>query len=162
MLTRLPRTPASSRPMSDLRLNKPELRIEVNRERPPTWASAVEWWPGAGGNHAGQPAGHAKRDAEQVRRDRADPGIRAATRRRTSTASMCAAATTMIPLSALVKTRESVSPRELNHFGQRRSVPSRPTWRPTIRWARRWCSWTRRRQGAQDGLHRPNGTSREN
>ncbi|MGH8848142.1 MAG: efflux RND transporter permease subunit, partial [Polaromonas sp.] len=29
---------------------------------------------------------------------------------------------TMIPLSALVKVRESVSPRELNHFGQRRSV----------------------------------------
>jgi multidrug efflux pump len=28
----------------------------------------------------------------------------------------------MIPLSAVVKTRESVSPRELNHFGQRRSV----------------------------------------
>jgi multidrug efflux pump len=29
---------------------------------------------------------------------------------------------TMIPLSALVKVRESVSPRELNHFGQRRSA----------------------------------------
>ena len=29
---------------------------------------------------------------------------------------------TMIPLSALIKARESVSPRELNHFGQRRSV----------------------------------------
>jgi len=29
---------------------------------------------------------------------------------------------TMIPLSSLVKIRESVSPRELNHFGQRRSV----------------------------------------
>jgi multidrug efflux pump len=29
---------------------------------------------------------------------------------------------TMIPLSSLVKVRESVSPRELNHFGQRRSV----------------------------------------
>jgi len=28
----------------------------------------------------------------------------------------------VIPLSALVKVRESVSPRELNHFGQRRSV----------------------------------------
>ena len=28
----------------------------------------------------------------------------------------------MIPLSAMVKVRESVSPRELNHFGQRRSV----------------------------------------
>jgi multidrug efflux pump len=28
----------------------------------------------------------------------------------------------MIPLSALVKVRESVSPRELNHFGQRRSA----------------------------------------
>src|SRR5205085_7947017 len=29
---------------------------------------------------------------------------------------------TMIPLSALVKVNESVSPRELNHFGQRRSA----------------------------------------
>ena len=28
----------------------------------------------------------------------------------------------MIPLGALVKVRESVSPRELNHFGQRRSA----------------------------------------
>jgi multidrug efflux pump len=29
---------------------------------------------------------------------------------------------TMVPLSSLVKVRESVSPRELNHFNQRRSV----------------------------------------
>jgi multidrug efflux pump len=28
----------------------------------------------------------------------------------------------MVPLSALVTVRESVSPRELNHFGQRRSA----------------------------------------
>ena len=28
----------------------------------------------------------------------------------------------MIPLSALVNVREAVSPRELNHFNQRRSV----------------------------------------
>jgi multidrug efflux pump len=47
----------------------------------------------------------------------------------------------MIPLSALVKLREIVVPRELNHFGQRRSRPSPPTCRPTTRWARRWTSW---------------------
>ena len=29
---------------------------------------------------------------------------------------------TMVPLSSLVKVREAVSPRELNHFNQRRSV----------------------------------------
>jgi multidrug efflux pump len=46
---------------------------------------------------------------------------------------------TMIPLSALVKARESVSPRELNHFGQRAPVAITANLRPTIRWARR-CS----------------------
>jgi multidrug efflux pump len=38
---------------------------------------------------------------------------------------------TMVPLSSLVKVRESVSPRELNHFNQRRSVTITANLSPT-------------------------------
>ena len=47
---------------------------------------------------------------------------------------------TMIPLASLVKTREVVVPRDLNHFASGARPPSRPTCRPT-RWVRRSPSW---------------------
>ena len=124
MLDEMAKNPGIVQPDVDLRLNKPEMRIEVDR--------ATRRRPGRerrrGGahrrDHAGRPQRHALQARRRaVRRDRADRRPAAAPRRRTSTASTCAAAATpMVPLSALVKVRESVSPRELNHFGQRRSV----------------------------------------
>jgi multidrug efflux pump len=48
---------------------------------------------------------------------------------------------TMIPLSSLVKVRESVVPRELNHFGQRRSVSITANLAADYSLGRRWTSW---------------------
>ncbi|KQO25803.1 efflux RND transporter permease subunit [Acidovorax sp. Leaf78] len=110
-------------PDIDLRLNKPELRIEVNRERAADLgvsvdvvAKAIETMLG------GRTVTRYKRDAEQY-----DVIVQTAARGRTTpenidTIYVRGRNDSMIPLSSLVKVRESVSPRELNHFGQRRSA----------------------------------------
>lgn len=107
----------------DLRLNKPELRIDVNREKASdlgvsvdTVARAIETMLG------GRLVTRYKKESDQydvivqtqsVGRDTPDDIERIFVRGRNDT---------MIPLSSLVTVRESVSPRELNHFGQRRAV----------------------------------------
>ena len=107
----------------DLRLNKPELRINVNREKASdlgvsvdTVARAIETMLG------GRLVTRYKKESDQydvivqtqsVGRDTPDDIERIFVRGRNDT---------MIPLSSLVTVRESVSPRELNHFGQRRAV----------------------------------------
>ncbi|WP_431096677.1 efflux RND transporter permease subunit [Polaromonas aquatica] len=107
----------------DLRLNKPELRIAVERDKAADLGVSVEVVAKAietllGGRNVTR----YKRDGEQYDvivqtqasgRTTPDDIDRIYVRGRNDT---------MIPLSALVKVRESVSPRELNHFGQRRSV----------------------------------------
>lgn len=110
-------------PDVDLRLNKPELRIEVNRERAADLgvsvdvvAKAIETMLG------GRTVTRYKRDAEQY-----DVIVQTEARDRTTpenidTIYVRGRNDAMIPLSSLVKVRESVSPRELNHFGQRRSA----------------------------------------
>ena len=108
---------------ADLRLNKPELRIDVNREKASdlgvnvdTVARAIETMLG------GRLVTRYKKDSDQydvivqtqsVGRDTPDDIERIFVRGRNDT---------MIPLSSLVTVRESVSPRELNHFGQRRAA----------------------------------------
>ncbi|WP_042424064.1 efflux RND transporter permease subunit [Comamonas granuli] len=117
------KNPGIVSPDVDLRLNKPELRIEVDRERAADLgvgvdvvARAVETMLG------GRTVTRYKRDAEQfdvivqtADADRRTPqdidGIYVRGR-----------GDAMIPLSSLVRVHESVSPRELNHFGQRRSA----------------------------------------
>jgi multidrug efflux pump len=110
-------------PDTDLRLNKPEIYLEVDRERAADAgisvdqvARTVETMLG------GRNVTRFKRDAEQydviVQTDatgRARPNDieRLFVRGRDNR---------MIPLSSLVTVREAVSPRELNHFNQRRSV----------------------------------------
>ena len=108
---------------TDLRLNKPELRIEVNRERAADLgvsvdvvAKAIETMLG------GRTVTRYKRDAEQY-----DVIVQTEARGRTTpenidTIYVRGRNEAMIPLSSLVNVRESVSPRELNHFGQRRSA----------------------------------------
>jgi multidrug efflux pump len=110
-------------PDVDLRLNKPELRIEVDRDKAADMgvsvqvvAKALETMLG------GRQVTRYKRDAEQY-----DVIVQTEARGRTTPENIDSINVrghndTMIPLSALVKVRESVSPRELNHFGQRRSV----------------------------------------
>ena len=108
---------------TDLRLNKPEIKMEVDRERAAdlgigvdTIARAVETMLG------GRKVTRYKREGEQYDvivqtnpsgRDTPDDIEKIFVRGKNDA---------MIPLSALVKIREVVVPRELNHFGQRRSA----------------------------------------
>ena len=108
---------------TDLRLNKPEIKLEVDRERAADMgvgvdviARTVETVLG------GRRVTRFKRDGEQYDvivqtnasgRDAPDDIEKVFVRGRGEA---------MIPMSALVKIREVVVPRELNHFGQRRSA----------------------------------------
>jgi multidrug efflux pump len=123
MLDEIAKNPGIVSPDVDLRLNKPELRIEVDRDKAADMgvsvqvvAKALETMLG------GRQVTRYKRDAEQY-----DVIVQTEARGRTTpenidTIYVRGRNDTMIPLSALVTVRESVSPRELNHFGQRRSV----------------------------------------
>ena len=108
---------------TDLRLNKPEIKLEVDRERAADMgvgvdliARAVETMLG------GRKVTRYKRDGEQY-----DVIVQTNPTGRTAPDDIGkifvrGKADVMIPLSALVKIREVVVPRELNHFGQRRSA----------------------------------------
>ncbi|EHL20967.1 MULTISPECIES: efflux RND transporter permease subunit [unclassified Acidovorax] len=122
-LAEMARNPGIVGPDVDLRLNKPELRIEVNRERAADLgvgvdvvAKAIETMLG------GRTVTRYKRDAEQY-----DVIVQTAASGRSTPENIDSIYVrgrndAMIPLSSLVNVRESVSPRELNHFGQRRSA----------------------------------------
>ena len=123
ILAEMARNPGFVAPDTDLRLNKPELFIEVDRDRAADAgvsvdqvARTVETMLG------GRAVTRYKRGADQydvlvqtdsAGRTRPEDIERLFVRGRNDA---------MVPLSALVKVRESVSPRELNHFNQRRSV----------------------------------------
>jgi multidrug efflux pump len=108
---------------SDLRLNKPEIKLEVDRERAADMgvgvdliARAVETMLG------GRKVTRYKREGEQydvivqtnpTGRETPDDIEKIFVRGKGDA---------MIPLSALVTIKEVVVPRELNHFGQRRSA----------------------------------------
>ena len=108
---------------TDLRLNKPEVRMDVDRERAADMgvsvdaiARTVETMLG------GRVVTRFKQDGEQydvvvqtdsVQRSAPDDIDRLFVRGRNDA---------MIPLASLVQVREVVVPRELNHFGQRRSA----------------------------------------
>ncbi|MBI3369875.1 MAG: efflux RND transporter permease subunit, partial [Burkholderiales bacterium] len=123
MLVEIGKQPGFIAPDTDLRLNKPELFLEVDRERAADQgvsvdqvARTVETMLG------GRQVTRYKRGADQfdvivqtdvAGRARPEDIERLFVRGRNDA---------MLPLSSLVKVRESVSPRELNHFNQRRSV----------------------------------------
>ena len=123
MMDEIAKNPGIVSPDVDLRLNKPELRIEVVRDKAADLGVSVEVVAKAietvlGGRNVTR----YKRDAEQY-----DVIVQTEARGRTTPEDIeriyvRGRNDTMIPLSALVRVRESVSPRELNHFGQRRSV----------------------------------------
>ncbi len=108
---------------TDLRLNKPEVRLEVDRERAADAGVPVEQVARAVESlMGGRNVTRYKREGEQYDvvvqaaasgRDTSDDIERIFVRGRNDT---------MVPLSALVRIREVVVPRELNHFGQRRSA----------------------------------------
>ena len=107
----------------DLRLNKPEISLEVDRERAADLgipvdviARAVETAMG------GRSVTQYKREGEKY-----DVVVQTEAKNRNTPLDVekifvRGRADTMVPLSALVKMKEVVVPRELNHFAQRRSV----------------------------------------
>jgi len=123
MLDEIGKNPGIISPDVDLRLNKPELRIEVDRDKAADLgvgvdvvAKALETMLG------GRIVTRYKRDADQY-----DVIVQTQPSGRTTPEAIDQINVrgrneTMIPLSALVKVSENVSPRELNHFGQRRSA----------------------------------------
>ncbi len=123
MMAEIAKNPGIISPDVDLRLNKPELRIAVNRERAADLgvsvevvAKAIETMLG------GRTVTRYKRDAEQY-----DVIVQTQASGRTTPENIDSIYVrgrndAMIPLSSLVNVKESVSPRELNHFGQRRSA----------------------------------------
>ncbi|MDP3309630.1 MAG: efflux RND transporter permease subunit, partial [Polaromonas sp.] len=123
MLAEIAKNPGIQAPVSDLRLNKPELRIEVNREKAADLGVTVEVVARAietmlGGRNVTR----YKRDAEQY-----DVIVQTQASGRSTPEDIegiyvRGRSDAMIPLSSLVTVRETVSPRELNHFGQRRAA----------------------------------------
>lgn len=108
---------------SDLELNKPEIYLDVDRQRAADMGVSV----GAVARTVETMLGSRnvtryKRDAEQydVILQTSDRGR--ATPQDIEKLFVRSAGGAMVPLSSLVSLRESVSPRELNHFNQRRSV----------------------------------------
>ncbi|MDT3669717.1 MAG: efflux RND transporter permease subunit [Aromatoleum sp.] len=123
MLDEIAKHPGFVSPDTDLKLTKPELAVDVDRERAADLGVPVD----VIGRTletmlGGRQVTRYKKDAEQydvivqveatsraVARDIREIFVRSANGG-------------MVPLTSLVKVRETVSPRELNHFGQRRSV----------------------------------------
>ena len=123
MLAEMAKNPGIVQPDIDLRLNKPELFIQVDRDRAADAGIAVDQVARTietllGGRNVTR----YKRDAEQY-----DVIVQTESRGRTTPEDIDrmfvrGRGDAMVPLASLVKVTESVSPRELNHFNQRRSV----------------------------------------
>jgi multidrug efflux pump len=123
MLAEMQKNPGIVQPDTDLQLNKPEIFLDVERARAADMgvsvdavARTVETMLG------GRVVTRYKRDAEQY-----DVLVQTAGEGRTTPEDIekifvRGRGDVMVPLSSLVKVREAVSPRELNHFNQRRSV----------------------------------------
>ena len=123
MLAEMGKNPGIVQPDIDLQLNKPELFVEVDRNRAADMgvnvdavARTVETMLG------GRAVTRYKRDADQY-----DVIVQTESRGRTAPEDIermfvRGKGDAMVPLASLVTVRESVSPRELNHFNQRRSV----------------------------------------
>jgi len=108
---------------TDLKLNKPELAVAVDRERAADLGVAIET---VGRTLetmlGGRQVTRYKQDGEQY-----DVIVQVAATDRTTPADVGgtfvrANGGQMVPLDSLVRVNETVSPRELNHFGQRRAV----------------------------------------
>lgn len=108
---------------TDLRLNKPEIRMDVDRERAADMGVSVDAIARTVQTMlGGRVVTRYKKDGEQY-----DVVVQTETSQRNTPDDIDKLFVrgkndTMIPLAALVNTREVVVPRDLNHFGQRRSA----------------------------------------
>lgn len=133
IMAEMAKNPGFVAPDSDLRLNKPELFMEVDRDRAADAgvsvdqvARTVETMLG------GRAVTRYKRGADQF-----DVLVQTQSSGRMTPEDIeklfvRGRNDVMLPLSSLVKVRESVSPRELNHFNQRRSVSITANLAPTF------------------------------
>lgn len=123
MLDEIGKNPGILQADTDLRLNKPDLRIEVDRERAADLGVGVDVVARALETAlGGRTVTRYKRDAEQYDVIVQMPTTGRSTPEDIERIQVRGRNDTMIPLSSLVRMREAVSPRELNHFGQRRSA----------------------------------------
>jgi len=123
IIAEMQKNPGFVQPDTDLRLNKPELLIEVDRDRAADQGVAVDQVARTietmlGGRNVTR----YKRGADQY-----DVIVQTVAAGRTTPDDIeklfvRTRGDTMVPLSSLVKVREAVAARELNHFNQRRSV----------------------------------------
>ncbi|MBL8305126.1 MAG: efflux RND transporter permease subunit, partial [Rubrivivax sp.] len=123
LLAEMQKNPGIVQPDSDLQLNKPEIFMEVDRARAADMGVSVEAVARTVETMLGsRVVTRYKREADQydVMVQMADAGR--ATPDAIEKLFVRGRNDTMVPLSSLVKLREAVSPRELNHFNQRRSV----------------------------------------
>jgi len=123
ILAEVAKNPGLTNVDTDLKLNKPELSVAVNRDKSSdtgvqieTVGRTLETMLG------GRQVTRFKRDGEQY-----DVIVQVADADRTTPSDISgifvrAKDGSMIPLANLVSVDETVSPRELNHFGQRRAV----------------------------------------
>ena len=108
---------------TDLRLNKPELVLEVDRERAQDAGVSIDQVARAVETLLGsRNVTRYKRDAEQYDVTvQLEAGSRS-TPEQIQQLFVRGRGDAMLPLASLVTVRETVSPRELNHFNQRRAV----------------------------------------
>jgi multidrug efflux pump len=122
-MAEMAKNPGFVQPDSDLQLNKPEIFMDVDRARAADMGIAVDSVARTVETMlGGRAVTRYKRDADQY-----DVMVQTESRGRARPEDIDrlfvrGRGDTMVPLSSLVKVREAVSPRELNHFNQRRSV----------------------------------------
>jgi multidrug efflux pump len=123
LMAEMAKNPGLVQPETDLRLNKPEIFLEVDRDRAADAgvsvdqvARTVETMLG------GRSVTRYKRDAEQYDVIVQTESVDRITPDQIDHLFVRGRNDVMLPLSSMVNVREAVSPRELNHFNQRRSV----------------------------------------
>jgi len=123
MMAEIAKNPGLVQPDVDLQLNKPEIFMDVDRVRAADMGVSVESVARTVETMlGGRVVTRYKRDADQY-----DVIVQTSAGGRTTPDDIeklfvRGRSDAMVPLSSLVKVREDVSPRELNHFNQRRSV----------------------------------------
>jgi multidrug efflux pump len=123
LLAEMAKNPGLVQPETDLRLNKPEIFLEVDRDRAADAGVSVEQVARTVETMlGGRNVTRYKRDAEQYDVIVQTEGADRITPDQIDHLFVRGRSDVMLPLSSMVKVREAVSPRELNHFNQRRSV----------------------------------------
>ncbi|ALT76650.1 efflux RND transporter permease subunit [Paucibacter sp. KCTC 42545] len=122
-MAEMAKNPGLIQPDNDLRLNKPELFMDVDRERAADLGVSVDAIARTVETMLGSRAvTRYKRGADQYDVMVQTEAAGRATPEQIERLFVRGRGDVMVPLSSLVKVREAVSPRELNHFNQRRSV----------------------------------------